>query len=113
MHRWVLQASNITSLVAIDGQVATLRKAHKMLSQHLELDTWAEIWAGADGQKAHDTFTGRLAHAITVHVLSDLLPNFGYCEPTQRFTRLVSRSYHQCAAFETHCTLQTVQFVAV
>ncbi len=84
-----VQASNITSLVSIEGQVAVLQKAHSMLSAHLELDTWSQIWAEADGQQAFDTFTGRLAHSVTVHVLSDLLPNFGYCEPTQRFTRLV------------------------
>ena len=84
-----MQASNITSLVSIERQMAVLQKAHTMLSSHLELDSWAEIRAEADGQKAFDAFTGRLAHATTVHVLSDLMPNFGYCEPTQRFTRLV------------------------
>lgn len=85
-----MQASNITSLVSIEAQVAVLRKAHTMLSAHLELDSWAQTWAEADGQQAFDAFSGRMAHCITVQVLTDLLPNFGYCEPTQRFTRLVS-----------------------
>ncbi|KAL0041117.1 hypothetical protein WJX77_005471 [Trebouxia sp. C0004] len=85
------EGSNITSLVSIEGQVAVLQKAHAMLSAHLELDTWAQMWAEADGQQAFDAFSGRMAHCITVQVLTDLLPNFGYCEPTQRFTRLAAQ----------------------
>ena len=97
-----MQASNITSLVSIDGQVAVLRKAHAMLSAHLELDTWAQTWAEADGQQAFDAFSGRMAHCITVQVLTDLLPNFGYCEPTQRFTRLVGSPWYLYS--NTSCT---------
>lgn len=89
-----MQASNITCLVSIQGQVAVLEKAHAMLSAHLELDTWAQTWAEADGQQAFDAFSGRVAHCTTVQVLTDLLSNFGYCEPTQRFTRLVSYLEH-------------------
>ncbi len=100
---WTMQASNITSLVSLEGQVAVLQKAHAMLSAHLELDTWAQIWAEADGQQAFDAFSGRMAHCITVQVLTDLLPNFGYCEPTQRFTRLVGSPQNS----NTSCT-QTV-----
>ncbi|KAL0046332.1 hypothetical protein WJX82_009330 [Trebouxia sp. C0006] len=85
------EASNITSLVSLKGQVAVLQNAHAMLSAHLELDTWAQIWAEADGQQAFDAFSGRIAHCITVQVLTDVLPNFGYCEPTQRFTRLAAQ----------------------
>ena len=84
-----MQASDITCLVSLEGQVAVLQRAHAMLSAHLELDSWAQMWAAADAQQAFDSFTGRIAHCITVQALSDLLPNFGYCEPTQRFTRLV------------------------
>lgn len=85
-----MQASDVTALVAIQGQVAVLQKAHAMLAHHLELDSWAEIWAAADGQQAFDATTSRVAHAATAHVIGDLLPNFAYCEPTQRFTRMVS-----------------------
>ncbi|KAA6416660.1 MAG: component of SCAR regulatory complex, partial [Trebouxia sp. A1-2] len=85
------EASNITCLVSIQGQVAVLEKAHAMLSAHLELDTWAQTWAEADGQQAFDAFSGRVAHCTTVQVLTDLLSNFGYCEPTQRFTRLAAQ----------------------
>ena len=85
-----VQASDITALVAVESQVAILQRAHLMLSAHLELDSWAEVWAAADGQQAFDSTTSRMAHAVTGHVLRDLLPNFAYCEPTQRYTCLVS-----------------------
>ena len=86
----VLQASDITALVAVQGQVAVLQQAHAMLSNHLDLDSWAEMWAAGDGQQAFDATTSRVALAMTAHVIGDLLPNFAYCEPTHRFTRMVS-----------------------
>ena len=85
-----VQASDVTAVVAIHGQVAVLQKAHAMLADHLELDSWAEIWAAADGQQAFDAASSRVAHAMTAHIIGDLLPNFAYCEPTHRFTRMVS-----------------------
>ena len=78
--------------MSIQGQVAVLRKAHAMLSEHLELDSWAELWAAADGQQGFDAYSGRTALAVTRHLLTDLLPNFGFCEPTGRFARLVGSS---------------------
>ena len=86
----VLQACDVTALVAVQAQVTVLQKAQAMLSCHLELDSWAEIWAAADGQQAFDATTSRVAHAMTAHVIGDLLPNFAYCEPTHRFARMVS-----------------------
>lgn len=90
MNSLILQASDITALVAVEGQVAILQRAHSMLSSHLVLDSWAQIWAVADGQQGFDSTSSRVAHAVTAHVIGDLLPNFAYSEPTQRFTRLVS-----------------------
>ena len=89
MSTAALQASDVTAVVAIQAQVAVLQKAHAMLSCHLDLDSWAEIWACADGQQAFDATTSRVAHAMTAHVVGDLLPNFAYCEPTHRFARMV------------------------
>ncbi len=80
-----------------------------MLSAHLQLDTWAQTWAEADGQQAFDAFSGRMAHCITVQVLTDLLPNFGYCEPTQRFTRLVGSPQYS----NTSCTCTLTPAVPV
>lgn len=80
----------------MEGQVAVLQKAHSMLSSHLELDSWAELWAAADGQQGFDPTTSHVSHAVTAHVIDDLLPNFAFCEPTQRFTRLVSHLSVQC-----------------
>ena len=91
-----LQASDVTALVAVEGQVAILQRAHSMLSSHLELDQWAQIWAAADGQQGFDSTTSRVAHAVASHIIGDLLPNFAYCEPTQRFTRLVSALLFFC-----------------
>ena len=89
-----MQASDITALVAVQAQVAVLQEAHAMLSCHLELDSWAETWAAADVQQAFDATTSRVAHAMTVHVIGDLLPNFAYCEPTHRFARMVRSVLH-------------------
>ena len=99
-----LQASDITAAVAIQAQVAVLQKAHTTLSCHLDLNTWAEIWAGADGQQAFDATTSRVAHALTAHVVGDLLPNFAYCEPTHRFARMVRAVLH-CHGEVLACTV--------
>ena len=93
-----MQASDVTAVVATHGQVAVLQKAHAMLADHLELDSWAEIWAAADGRQAFDATTSRAAHAMTANIIGDLLPNFAYCEPTHRFTRMVSAVLQCCAA---------------
>lgn len=92
----LLQASDITALVALQGQVAVLQQAHALLANHLELDSWAEVWAAADGQQSFDATTSRVAQALTAHVVGDLLPDFAFCEPTHRFARMVSTVMLQC-----------------
>ena len=89
-----MQASDVTALVAVQAQVAVLQEAHAMLSCHLDLDSWAETWAAADGQQAFAATASRVAHAMTAHMIGDLLPNFAYCEPTHRFARMVRAAAH-------------------
>lgn len=84
-----MQANDLTALVAFQGQVAVLQRTHSMLAVHLDLDPWEVIWAGADGRQSINEPGSRLAQHVCQQLVQDLLPNFGYCEPTQRFARLV------------------------
>lgn len=84
-----MQANDLTALVAFRGQVAVLQRTHSMLAVHLDLDPWEVIWASADGRQSIAEPGSRLAQHVCQQLVQDLLPNFGYCEPTQRFARLV------------------------
>ena len=65
-----------------------------MLALHLDLDPWEVIWATADGRQSVAAPGSRVAQHVCQQVVEDLLPNFGYCEPTQRFARLVRPQAH-------------------
>lgn len=107
----LLQASDIASIVAIEAQVAVLRRTHLMLARQLELDAWEVIWARADGAQNLADLTSRVAQHVSQQVVQDLLPNFGYCEPTQRFARLVSLNILLLGllpAISTSCLQQSI-----
>ena len=84
-----MQTSDITALVGFQGQVAVLQRTHAMLAVHLDLDPWEVMWARADGRQSVTDSSSRVAQHVCQQVVDDLLPNFSYCEPTQRFARLV------------------------
>ena len=70
VRRHVLQASDISGIIALEALQRVLARSHVRLSARLALDPWDHIWAAADGRVPSSSPQSRVSQRVLRQVCS-------------------------------------------
>jgi cytoplasmic FMR1 interacting protein len=78
------ESSDLSSIVELQYHLQNVKMTHELLSEHLNLDPFDEMFKELNDDNALGQFRGRIVFHVFSELLSDLLPNFNYNSATRR-----------------------------
>ncbi|KAK9146311.1 hypothetical protein Sjap_006214 [Stephania japonica] len=81
------ESQDLCAVVELEKLLDILRHSHELLTQDLSLDSFDLIVSEMQENISLISFSSRLASQIWTELQNDFLPNFVFCNTTQRFVR--------------------------
>lgn len=81
------EAHDITNIIELETLLDASRLTHSLLSEHLELDPFDDMFAEVNDENSLFKTNGRIVSHIIQELVYDVFPNFGYNTLTNRFVR--------------------------
>eukprot|EP01111_Echinosteliopsis_oligospora_P015952 TRINITY_DN6483_c0_g1_i1.p1 TRINITY_DN6483_c0_g1~~TRINITY_DN6483_c0_g1_i1.p1 ORF type:complete len:1368 (+),score=367.50 TRINITY_DN6483_c0_g1_i1:181-4284(+) len=81
------EASDLTSILELEGLLLNIQLVHRLMSQHLQLDPWNQILSEVNESTSLVSFHGRIVLHSIFEIMNDILPSYNFNSITQRFVR--------------------------